>query len=92
MIDAGTTIPTRKSDSFDFVGTDFVSVKIGTRTHSINLIREFGYAPKDIECTVEVGSSLKDIKFDITDKTTGKSKSYPIERLTMLHHEEWKEP
>ena len=90
IIDAGATIPTRKSDSFDFVGTDIVSVKIENKIHLINLIDDFGYAPRDIECTVEVGSSLKDIKFDITDKTTGKSKSYPIERLTMLHHEEWK--
>lgn len=67
-------------------------MKIRNKIQSINLIDEFGYAPKDIECTVVVGSSLKNIQFDITDKSTGKSKLYPIERLTMLHFEEWKEP
>lgn len=96
MIEAGTTIPTRKSDSFDFVGTDFVSARIGNRIHPINLIKDFGYAPKDIECTVEVGSSIgcsnRDIRFEISDKATGKSKSYSIENLTMLHCEAWKEP
>lgn len=92
MIEAGTTIPTRKSDSFDFVGTDFVSVKIGKRNHLIDLIKDLGYAPKEIECTVEVGSSLDNIKFEIADKSTGKSKSYSIKNLIMLHHEAWKEP
>ena len=91
MIEAGTTIPTRKSDSFDFVGTDFVSVKIGNRNHLIDLIKDFGYAPKEIECTVEV-SSLDNIKFEIADKSTGRSKSYSIKNLSMLHHEAWKEP
>lgn len=92
MIEAGTTIPTRKTDSFDFVGTDFVSVKIGNRNHTIDLIKALGYAPKEIECTVEVGSSLDNIKFEIADKSTGKSKSYSIKNLIMLHHEAWKEP
>ncbi len=78
MIVAGTTIPIRKSESFEFVGTGFVSVKIGARTHLLNLINDFGYAPKDIECTIEVGTSPENIRFDITDTTTGKSKSYPI--------------
>lgn len=92
MIEAGTTIPTRKSDSFDFVGTDYVAVRIGNRNHLINLIKDFGYAPKEIECTVEVGSAINDIRFEITDKSTGKSKSYSIKNLTMLHYEAWKEP
>lgn len=91
MIEAGTTIPTRKSESFDFVGTDYVSVKIGNRNHSIDLIKDLGYAPKEIECKVEVGSSLKDIKFEIADKSMGKSKSYSIKNLTSLHWEAWKE-
>ena len=90
-IEAGTTIPTRKSDSFDFVGTDFVSVRIGNRIHLIDLIKALGYAPKEIECTVEV-SSLGNIKFEIVDKSTGRSKSYSIKNLGMLHHEAWKEP
>lgn len=92
MIEAGTTIPTRKSDSFDFAGTDYVAVRIGNRNHLINLIKNFGYAPKEIECTVEVGSAINDIRFEITDKSTGKSKSYSIKNLTMLHYEAWKEP
>lgn len=92
MIEAGTTIPTKKSDSFDFVGTDYVGVRIGNRNHLINLIKDFGYAPKEIECTVEVGSAINDIRFEITDKSTGKSKSYSIKNLTMLHYEVWKEP
>ncbi len=92
MIEAGTTIPTRKSDSFDFVGTDYVSVKIGNKIHPIDLIKELGYAPKEIECSVEVGCSLNDIKFGITDTSSCKSKSYSIEDLKWLHHEAWKEP
>ena len=91
MIVSGTTIPTRKSESFDFVETDFISVKIGIRNYTIDLIKDLGYAPKEIECTVEVGSSLKDIKFVIADKSTSKSKSYSIENLTSLHWEAWKE-
>lgn len=83
MIEAGTTIPTRKSDSFDFVGTDFVSVKIGNRIHLIELIKDLGYAPKEIECTVEVGSSLDNIKFEIADKSRGRSISYSIITLPM---------
>lgn len=85
IIEAGTTIPTRKSDTFDFAGTDFVSVKIGNRIHSIDLIKDFGYAPKEIMCTVQIGNSVKDIRFEVTDKSNGKSKSYYIENLSDLH-------
>lgn len=92
IINAGTNIPARKSESFDFIGTDFVAVQIGGRNHAINIIKDFGYAPKEIECTVEVNSSIKDIKFKIKDNSTGKSKSYSIEDLTLLHYEAWKEP
>ena len=91
MIEAGTTISIRKSDSFDFVGTDFVSGKISNRIHLIDLIEDLGYAPKEIECTVEVGTSLEYIIFEVTDKSTGKSKSYSIENLTSLHWEACKE-
>lgn len=79
------------TESFEFVGTDLVSVKIGNRNHPIDLIKDLGYAPKEIECNVEVGSCLKDIKFEIADKSMGKSKSYSIENLTSLHWEAWKE-
>lgn len=92
MIEIGTNIPTRKSDSFDFVGTDYVTVQIGSQGHPINIIKDFGYAPKEIECTIEVASSIRDIRFEITDKIKNKSKSYSIGDLKMLHHEAWKEP
>lgn len=94
MIKAGETIPTRKIATFDFAGTDVAAMQIANRIHYIDIITDFGYAPKEIECSVEVGSSLKDIKFDITDKFTGKSKSYHIANLTMEYwnHEYWKEP
>lgn len=92
MIEAGAKIPTRESASFDFVGTDFVSVKIGHKKHHINLVEDLGYAPKEIECMVEIGTSLEDIVFKIMDKASGKSRSYSIKQLRMLHYEEWKEP
>lgn len=92
MIEIGTHIPTRKSDSFDFVGTDYVTVQIGSHGHPINIIKDFGYAPKEIECTVEVASSIRDIRFEITDKIKNTSKSYSIGDLKMLHHAAWKEP
>lgn len=92
MIEAGTFIPAKKLDSFDFVGTDYVSVKIGERIHQIDLIKELGYAPKEIVCMVDVECSLKGIKFTIEDKATGKTKSYSIENLEMIPFEGWKEP
>lgn len=72
MIKAGTTVPTRKSCKFDFAGTDFIAIQIGDMQFRLKAENEFGYAPKEIECTVEVGTSLEDLRFIVKDIATGK--------------------
>ncbi len=92
MIEVGTAIPTRKTETLDFVGTDYICVKILDRVHIIDVVAIFGYAPKEIECTVECQVSLQDIFFTIKDKVKNKERIYKIMDMQSLHYEAWKEP
>lgn len=75
MIFAGYTVPTRKSEIFDLVGTDVMSVRIGEREYTFKPGKDFGYLPKYIECTIEIDSKKK-IQFTIKDKDNGKEVKY----------------
>lgn len=89
MIESYTTIPTRKSETFDFVGTDTVAIKIGSdKIHSINVVSEFGYAPKEIECTAEVDADSH-IQFTIKDVSKEIEKIYRLDDLFRLHLRDW---
>lgn len=92
IIDAGTTIPTRKSETLCFIGTEQFCVKITDRIHFIDVVSDFGYAPKKIECTVECHASLQDIIFTIRNKDNNDLRSYKIKDLDMLYSEEMKDP
>ncbi|MDE6553030.1 MAG: serine/threonine protein kinase [Muribaculaceae bacterium] len=83
MLKSGTTIPAHKSNMFDFIGTDRVGIRIGSRVQSIDIIKDFGFAPKYIECTVEVACDLCWIHFTIKDQNTNKTISYNLLDLPM---------
>lgn len=84
LIESGTTIPTRKIETLDFSGTDYVSVKISDRIHPIEVSSVFGYAPKEIECIVECQTSLQHILFTIRDKSNGRERIYKMSDLQLL--------
>lgn len=98
LIDKGTTIPTRCSDKYDFVGTDFVGIKIGDNTFVIDLTKIFKSIPKEIDCTAVIDANGR-ILFTIKNFQTGEIKEYKMENLKLYnqsdmttHWEDWKEP
>lgn len=84
LIESGTTISARKSETFDFVGTDHVGVSVYGRIHLIDVAAAFGYAPRQIVCTVECGASLQDITFTIQDKENKKEVEYTMDDIHPL--------
>lgn len=81
LVDLGTTIPTWRSESFDFIGTDHVGIKFTDRMFLIDVASDFGYAPKEIECAVECGVSLQDITFNMRDSRNNKEYNYKLKEL-----------
>lgn len=67
--------------SFDFVGTDNAAVRICGRIFPIDVASELGYIPKEIECTVSIGTSMHDVDFKIKDKNSGNFVSYRLRDL-----------
>lgn len=77
IIEAHTTLPTKYSENFDFVGTDICKIGLGGyRKIPIDIIRAFGFAPKEIEVMVDINATLSDIYVSIKDKDSGKSINY----------------
>jgi len=98
LIDRGTTIPTRCSDKYDFAGTDFVGIKIGDKTFTIDLTKIFKSIPKEVDCTAEIEENGR-ILFTIKNIQTGEIKEYRMENLKFYnqsdmttHWDDWKEP
>lgn len=89
MMDSYTTIPARTIETFDFIGTDIVAIGIGDkRQHKVDVASEFGYAPKEIECGVEIDANAS-ISFTIKDMATGKEKIYNLKDLWRQHKRDW---
>lgn len=89
IIAAYTTFPTRGVETFDFVGTDKVAIKIGVdRIHEIDVEADFGYMPKDLECTVSIDANSR-IDFTLKDMSRGKERTYELDDLFRRHRKDW---
>lgn len=75
IIDKHSTIPLRKSDKFDFAGTDYIGIRIEDKTFEINLTKVFKTIPKEINCEVMLDAN-SDITFTIESITTQETIDY----------------
>ncbi len=81
FISPGTSIPAMHSEKFDFIGTDYLSVKVGRLKYDIDVSKYFGYVPKYIKCEAVIYTCHSKIAFKVKDTETGKEVSYDLKDL-----------
>lgn len=86
IIDKVTTIPSRNSGEFDFAATEELGFRIAGKTWRLRIEDILGHIPKQVECTVFLGSSHDQVSFRVKDTETSQEKE--ISLIQLIRNEE----